>query len=208
MILIINAINDFYSKIPRRIKIFFAFLLIVLLAYFSVRFFMPETKNIPDEFLKARQQSSVIAKEVVELSEQTSNNLKVISDLDKEKKYSEALVLISSELERSRSARSKAIGLSVQLEIMAKNISVISPASASQAALMAVSSETTLISRLIAYNEYLVQLLSVLQNKFLGKTEGSNGKIAELLVKINEEARTINQLNANFNDLMIAFDEK
>ncbi len=169
---------------------------------------MPETKNIPDEFLKARQQSSVIAKEVVELSEQTSNNLKVISDLDKEKKYSEALVLISSELERSRSARSKAIGLSVQLEIMAKNISVISPASASQAALMAVSSETTLISRLIAYNEYLVQLLSVLQNKFLGKTEGSNGKIAELLVKINEEARTINQLNANFNDLMIAFDEK
>jgi hypothetical protein len=89
---------------------------------------------------------------------------------------------------------------------MAKNLAQISPASASQKALEAVSSETALISRLITYNDYLTQLLEVLRGKFLGKN--SNDKIPELIQKLNNEAQAINDLNQKFNETMKEFDAK
>ena len=109
-------------------------------------------------------------------------------------------------MERNRQAREKAIELSIQLETMANNLSQISPASASQTALRAISSETTLISRLITYNDYLNQLLEVLREKFLGN--GNGDKVAELVEKINEEAKAINELNEKFNESMEMFDSK
>jgi ABC-type transporter Mla subunit MlaD len=152
----------------------------------------------------ARREASGIAQEVVSLSNQSTDNLAEISRLDQEKKYSEALDLISREIERNRQAREKAIKLSSQLELMAKNISGISPASASQVALQAVSSETTLISRLIEYNDYLNQLLEILREKFMGLSNGNS--IPELISKINDEAKAINDLDKKFNDLIGDFD--
>jgi len=154
----------------------------------------------------ARQEASVIASEIVSLSNESTNNLNEIAQLDKEKKYTEALLLVSRELERNRQAREKAIKLSVHLETMAKNLNQISPASASQLALQAISSETGLISRLITYNDYLTQLLEVLREKFLGKNIGN--KIPELIAKINDEAQAINDLNQKFNEIMKEFDAK
>lgn len=199
-------IGNFYYKIPSRIRLLILFLIIILLAYFVVRFLAVETKKIPDNFLQARQEASLIAQDIVGLSNQTADNLKQIAQLDEGHKYTEALILISQELERNRQAREKAIDLSVRLETMAKNLAEISPQSASQVALEAVSSETTLISRLITYNDYLTQLLEILQKKFLGKSNGDN--ISDLIAKINDEAREINDLNQKFNDTMKEFDLK
>ena len=197
-------ITDFYFKIPRRIKILIIFLLIVLVAYFVVRFLFIETRNIPPEFLKARQEASLIAQDIVSLSDETANKLNEVAQLDQEQKYTEALVLISQELERNRAARKKAVGLSQRLEAMANNLAQIKPASAGQTALEAVSSETALISRLINYNDYLNQILEVLRAKFLGKIDGDN--IPELVSRANKEAKVINELNQKFNDVMKEFD--
>lgn len=199
-------ITDLYSKTPKRIRLLILFIIILLLAYFVLRFLTVETKNVPEDFLRARQEASLIASEIVAISNESTNNLNEIAQLDKERKYTEALVLISQELERNRQAREKAIKLSVQLETMAKNLSQISPASASQVALQAISSETALISRLITYNDYLTQLLEILREKFLGKNEGD--RISELLVKINDEIQAINDLNRKFNEVMGEFDLK
>lgn len=201
-------ISDFYFKIPRRAKITIVFLLIVSAVYLLARFFTPEIKNVPEEFLKARQEASLIAKDIIGLSGQTAGNIAVISEFDKEAKYSDALNLISQELERNRQAREKAIELSKQLESMIKNIPKISPASASQAALEALTSETALISRLISYNDYLVQLMDILKKKFLFQEKDGNGRVLELINKINEEARMINELDKNFNKSMDKFDNK
>jgi len=162
------------------------------------------TKNVPEDFLKARQQASVIALEIVAISNSSSFNFSQIAQLDSQGKYTDALVLVSQELERNTEARRKAIDLSVQLATMAKNLDKISPASAGQAALEAISSETALISRLIDYNDYLTQLLQILREKFLGKISGD--KISELITKINDEAKAINDLNQKFNDVMKQFD--
>jgi len=202
-------INNFYFKIPKQIRLLILFIIVVFFAlfiYFLLRFFVVEPKTIPENFLMARQEASIIASEIVAISNESINNLNEIAQLDKEKKYTEALLLTSQELERNRQAREKAIKLSIQLEIMAKNLSQISPASASQLALQAISSETGLISRLITYNDYLTQLLEVLREKFLGKDTGD--KIPELIAKINDEARAINDLNQKFNDVMKEFDAK
>src|SRR3989344_7218846 len=201
-------IKDFYHRIPRRIKIFIIFALIVLAVYFSVYFLTPTVKNTPSEFLEARQESSLIAKNIIFISNRTSDNLNRIAALDQERKYGEALDLVTEEIKQNRQARDEAIKLAGQLEIMAKNISAILPASAGQMALQAVSSETALISRLITYNDYLVQLLEILQQKFSGSSKNTNGKIAELLAKINEEAKAINELDNSFNQLMGEFDKK
>jgi len=162
------------------------------------------TRTVPEDFLKARQQASAIALEIVAISNNSSVNFNQIAQLDIQGKYTDALILVSQELERNGEARTKAIDLSVQLTTMAKNLDKISPASAGQTALEAISSETALISRLIDYNDYLNQLLEVLRQKFLGKTSGD--KIDELISKINDEGKAINDLNQKFNDVMRQFD--
>jgi hypothetical protein len=199
-------ISNFYSKIPQRVRILILFIFIILLAYFVLRFLIVDVKNIPEDFLRARQEASLIAQDIVTISNESTNSLGEIARLDKERKYTEALVLISKELERNRQARERAIKLSVQLETMAKNLAEISPASAGQKALEAISSETALISRLITYNDYLTQLLEILRGKFLGKNQGD--KIPELIAQINGEIQAINDLNRKFNETMKEFDLK
>jgi len=197
-------IFNFYFRIPKRIRFLILFIFIVFTTFFILRFLILEPKNVPADFLKARQEASLIAQEIVLFSNQSSDSLRQIAQLDEEKKYTEALILVSQELERNRQAREKAIRLSAQLEIMAKNLSQISPASASQIALEAISSETALISRLITHNDYLTQLLEILRNKFLGKANGD--KIPELIGQINNEVQAINDLNKKFNKMMKEFD--
>ena len=147
-------ISELYLKIPRRIKILAIFLFIILLAFLFTRVLLVDSKIIPSDFLKARHQASLIAQEIVSLSNETTNNLNNISNLDKERKYKEALSIISQEIEHNRLAREKAVALSTQLETMTKNISGITPPDAGQKALEAVSSEVALISRLVNYNDY------------------------------------------------------
>ncbi len=180
------------------------FIVIISAAFLVFQFWFADTKKVPSDFLQARQQASLIASEIVVISGQSTNTLSQISQLDKDGKYTEALILVSQELERNKEARDKAIKLSIQLETMTKNLSVISPASAGQTALEAITSETSLISKLIDYNDHLTQLLEILQEKFLGRNGGD--KIPELIAKINDDVKIINELDKKFNDVMKNFD--
>lgn len=203
-----NIIANLYFKVPRRLRFFIIFTFLIAAAYliFYLLAASSKIKEVPDEFLKARQEASLIARDIISFSNQTANNISKISELDKEAKYEDALNLIAKEIEYNRQAREKAIGLSAQLEKMTKNISGIEPPEAAQIALRAVSSETALISGLISYNDYLVQFLEVLRQKF-SKEKNINGRIAELVGKINEESKIINDLDKNFNQLMTEFDK-
>src|SRR3989344_6944628 len=203
-----NIIASLYFKVPRRLRFFiiFAILIIAIYLFFYLLAANSNVKKVPDEFLKARQEASLIALDIISFSNQTANNISKISELDKESKYEDALNLIAQEIDHNRQAREGAIKLSAQLEKMAKNISGIEPPEAAQIALQAVGSETALISRLISYNDYLVQFLEVLRQKF-SEDKNTNGRIAELVGKINEETKAINDLDKNFNQLMSKFDK-
>lgn len=197
-------ISNFYFKIPKRFRVAVLFLLMLLLAYFFLRFIVAEPKKIPSDFLKARQEASLISRDIVAFSGESASKLNEIAELDRQNKHTEALAAISQEIERNKKAREKAIELSTRLETMVKNVNGISPDSMSQKALEALSSETTLINRLIIYNDYLLKLLEVLREKFLGRSGGD--QVPELIAKVNEEARTINDLDRKFNEIMAEFD--
>ena len=199
-------LKGIYSKISRKVKIFLLILPIALAIYFVGRFVLAKPQTIPPEFLKARQQASLIAADIVGVADESSKRLEEISRLDGEKKYADAIKLVAQELEHNNQARQRAIYLSNQLETMAKNVPNITPGSSAQKALEAVSLETTLINRLITYNDYLNQLLGILRDKFLGQNKNSHDKIAELVSKINEEAKAINEINQKFNDKLSDFD--
>ncbi len=196
--------KNFFARIPRKIQISAIAVIVLLLAFFVLRFLPIRAVSVPSDFLQARQEASKIAEEIVSMSQEGTLSLGQIASYDDKKKYSEALLLISQEIERNRAIREKAISLSAKLEAMTKNISSISPASAGQIALEAISSETSLISRLINYNDYLMQLLENLRDKFMGV--GNGDKLPEIIEKINSESRAINDLNQKFNDLMKKFD--
>ena len=160
---------------------------------------------MPKEFLEARTTASPIAQDIVNTSNDLTKSLDQVAQLDSEKKYTEAINFLTQEIARNKDINQKAIRLSEELGKMAMAVPNISPVNVSQLALRAISSETTLISRLIAYNDYLRQLLEELRLKFLGKSV-NNGKIQELIGKINEEVRIINKLNVQFNSSMDKLD--
>ncbi|MCR4275755.1 MAG: hypothetical protein NUV83_03380 [Candidatus Wolfebacteria bacterium] len=201
-------LEGIYTKISRKEKLFLLVLFIALAIYFVGRFVMAKPQIIPADFLKARQQASLIAQDIVGTANESSRNLEKISELDGERKYADAIKLVAQELEHNNQARQRAVYLSSQLETMAKNVPSISPDSSAQKALEAVSLETTLINRLITHNDYLNQLLGILRDKFLGQNKNSHDKIAELVSKINEEAKAINEINQKFNDKLSDFDGK
>jgi DNA repair ATPase RecN len=180
-------------------------LLIILAAYFIGRFAFIKTHQIPQDFLKARQEASVIAQVIVNFSNDSAKRIEDISKLNSKGDYMEALNLVTAEMEKNREIRQKAISLSANLGTMAQNAVGIYPNSSASIAVEAITIETTLISKLVDYNDYLNQLLEFLRNQLLGK-QNPNIKVNQLIDKINEEAIAINDLNQKFNELMAKFD--
>ena len=71
-------ISNFYFKIPRRLRVFIIFILIILAAYLITRIFFVEPKTVPNDFLRARQEASLIAKDIVNLSNESAGNINEI----------------------------------------------------------------------------------------------------------------------------------
>ncbi len=201
-------IKEAYFNTPKKIRIFAIVLIALLVIIFVVLFFFIKTREIPNDFETARQNASSVATDIVNSSNESAVQINKISDLSNNGQYEEALNLILSEMQRNREVRQKAIILSSDLGTMAQNIANISPESSARQALEAVSTETTLISQLISYNDYLDQLLDILRAKMIGQDKDSHDKIIALIKSANDEANAINQTNTKFNQLLNQFDGK
>ena len=200
-------IKKFYFGIPKKIRLFIIFLLIILAVYFIGRFIFAETHGIPTEFLKARQEASLVAQVIVGLSSDSAKKIEDISALNSQGRYTEALNLVVAEMDRNREIRQKALELSSNLEVMASNSAKIYPDSSARNAIEAITVETTIISKLVDYNDYLNQLLEILKARLLGQ-QNAMGQVSGLVEKINNEAKEVNDLNQKFNDLMDKFDQR
>jgi hypothetical protein len=162
---------------------------------------------VPSEFSEARIKGAGLAEKIVELSNESLANLEAIAKYDEQGNTPEALTLLSKEVIKNRETHEEAIRLSAQLEKMARSLSEIKPARARVLATEAVSSEVALVSRLLSYNNFLLQLFEVLRDKFQNPRSDANGRVEELIAKINEEARAINDFNRRFNQSLAEFDK-
>lgn len=161
---------------------------------------------VPQEFSEARIKGAKIAEEILAQHDFTLQNLDKIGQHNKDKNYTEALLLISNELIKNRDANIKAIQLSSQLETMAVAIASVRPSRARLLATEAVTAEVALVSRLLNYNNYLAQLFEVLREKFSTGNGGNSGQVQKLINKINDEVKAINALDQRFSASLEQFD--
>lgn len=192
-------------KLSKKFRTILVFVAIVLVAYFLIRLIPINAQKVPKEFLEARANASLIAQDIVNISNDLTKSLEQVNQFNSEKKYTEAINFLAQEINRNKDLNQKAIKFSEELGKMAVAIQYISPASAGQLAVQAISSETILISRLMVYNAYLDQLLEELRLKFLGQ-KTDDQKIKDLISKINDEVKNINALNVQFNSSMDKLD--
>ncbi len=175
---------------------------------FSVYYLFFPHKFLPGEFSDARIKGVTIAERIVLLSRETLSNLDKVSRYDQGRRYGAAITVLADAINDNQESQAEAIRLSAQLTAMAENLPRIQPAGARQLATEAVTAEVTLVSRLIYYNEYLGQLFETLKVKFRQPgVSYLDGQVNDLINKINDEAKAINELNKRFTGSMAEFDE-
>ena len=187
----------------RRAKLLFAFFALVAAGYVGV-LFVGRANGIPPSFSEARLQGALIAQNIVNLSNESADDLKEINALSSEGKYPEALNVVLKTIEKSKEIRDEAVRLSGEMEKMTKALSEIDSAEARQAALESISNRLALLSRLINYSGYLSNLLEGLRDGLLGKRPV--GEITALVNQVNAEVIAINNFNAQAGQAMDRFD--
>ena len=179
---------------------------ICLVGFISFLILSPSSRSyIPDDFTTARQAAAGYAQDIVSMLKNTSQAINSTQELEAQYRQSDAVRVILAELQQSKMIRDKAVFLALELEQMAKSIPNIRPQQAGQTALVAVSQEAALIGKLLAYNNDLGQLLTLVQNEITSPT-GDVTTINTSIKNLNDEAVSINDLNNQFNQGMQTFD--
>src|SRR3989338_5265922 len=128
---------------------------IAIIILYAVGYYLATQVYVPSGFYEARQKSALIAKEIVAANEQSIWNLEKIAAQDRQYNFSAAMDLVEGELNRSGAARLKAVDLARELDMLARAAAEITPTKARNLAISAISSELSLISRLLVYNDLL-----------------------------------------------------
>jgi hypothetical protein len=192
------------KAMPRRLKLFIVFVVIVVAGYGASRLFS-FSQGIPSEFQDARLRGALIAQNIVDLSNSSSKSIEKISILDKQGKFSEALAITVDATKQSEGIRNQAVALADEIGVMTKALSSIHSFEARQAALESIASRLALLNKLISYSNYLADLLRALEGRFKG-VPGSAKQVAVLVNQINAEAQAINTLNGQAGQAMDRFD--
>jgi len=201
---------DLSSLSIRRRKVWLilgAIIVLCVVGFISFVFSPFSRDQIPETFDGARKAAGGYANAIVSNLSSVSDDINRLQTSYKSGGNStEALNLIVAATAKYNDARENSILLASQLEIMAREIPSIAPKAAGETALVAISSETSLISKLIShYNEYLGELLVLLRDAFSGNAHNTT-KINTLVDLLNKEKDSINQLNDQFAKLMEKFD--
>ena len=186
-----------------------AVIVLFAIAGFVAFIFSPLSKaQIPSVFTDSRQSASGYAASIVDDLSSVSGDITQLQALYRARGSSgAALDVIVAATAKHQDARNKSILLATELEKMARAIPDIHPDGAGQTALVAISSETALIGRLISqYNESLGSLLVSLRDHFSGTKHQDPAQLNAMIDNINGETQSINQLNDQFVQLMQKFD--
>lgn len=192
-------------SLRRRIILFFVFFTAIIAVYFVFRMIFAPSIKVPDDFSAARTRGAVVAQDIVNESNFAVSQIAKINELDKEKKYAEALKEINSTRSTLRAMRSRAVDLSKELTIMTQALFGVNSEVARQAALESISDRMSLISNLIAYTDDMDKLLSALEYHF-ETGAGNSARISSLVQNVNSEVNAINAFNSQAGQAMDRFD--
>jgi uncharacterized phage infection (PIP) family protein YhgE len=189
----------------RRLMLFLSIFALLLIGYFVIRGVMAARNAVPADFQEARSRGAVISQDIVNISNEINEEIVQINDLEKAKKYKEALAAVSSLEQDAQEVRDRAADLSKELKIMAENLESLSPEEARQEALDSISYRLDLLNHLITYTEQLNQLSATLTRRLQNRNTPV-GNIPLLVSQINEEIKAINNFNSLAGQAMDRFD--
>lgn len=165
--------------------------------------------SIPKEFQSARERGATISSYINNFSEESISTLGKIQDMDKNRRYSEALILIDTELGRLKTAREKSLDLLNELQQMALKIDEVWSYEAQKLGVQAVSANIAMVSQLIAYNDHLNDLLLSLRLKYISVNPSVyDQNTVSAVKKVNEDILAINELSRRYQSIMKEFDAK
>lgn len=190
------------APISRKLTIILGLAIVVVVGYFAQ--LSNTSEAVPPDLLAARQEGSVIAQDIVNLSNRFSDDLERINELDREGQPAEALILATGMLQRIPEVKTRATDLSKELEKMTSALATIKSDEARAAAIESITNRMALIGRLFSYSEYMIQLSKVLQDRF--REIPNNQSVAELTAQINAEVTAINNFNRAASEAMSRFD--
>ena len=192
------------STLSRRTKIITVFIAIILVGS-ATAWFSNRNTNLPKSFVQAREQGALIAQNIVDLSDQSTNDLATVNSLDKSGNYAQALALTTNIITKNQDLHGQALSLSRQIQTMAEALPNITSLPARQSALDAISSRLALVSELITYSNDLNSLLVALQGHFTG-TGIKPGEVTAIVNQINTDVNAINNFNNQAQQAMTTFD--
>lgn len=189
-------------------KVFAAFIVIIVAIGFGLLSLLlsGETYVLPDAFTEGREEGAMAASRI---SKNINASLKTLSEVaayEKRGDIASAVFLIRNEINKTTERQQEARNLATAMEKMARAIPDIRPAIAQQIGLEAVSAQVANVSRLVSYNEYLAELFDVLNERMRGGQSATAEKVQDLVKRLNEENRSIAELNAQFNQSLARFD--
>ncbi len=172
--------------------------------------FIPKDKfSVPESFAEARVNGALIAGFLNDFSSKSVATISEIEEKDNAKKYDEALNLTIQELDRVQEAREKTIELLGELEKMAASLPSVQQDEAQALGMQAITTEISLVDKLLNYNEKTKQLLDILRKKFTSYSPGNfDAEMEEITKAMNDDALAINELNRKYQSLMEEFDGK
>ena len=208
-----NKVSNFVGKYVRsanwrRKAIYIALLVIILLAGGHYWYSQSQAAHVPQEFYDARGRAAEISSRIVQLTDASVQTLRLISAADEAGNYRRGLTLVTEEVDRNKEIKNQAVKLSEEVKTMALNLGVVKPEKAASVGLRAATTGLELAQRLVNYNNYAQELLAVLQTRF--KSSGSpetRQRIEQIILRMNQEAETINNLNERYQEQIREFDK-
>lgn len=192
----------------RRKAVYVAILVVILLVGGWYWYGQSQTAYVPQEFYDARGRAAEISSRIVELTGASVQTLRLISAADEEGNYKRGLSLVTEEVGRNNEIKNQAVKLSEEVRTMALNLGAVKPEKAASAGFQAATTGLELAQRLVSYNNYAQELLAVLQTRL--KSNGSpetKQRIEQIILKMNQEAETINNLNERYQEQIREFDK-
>lgn len=157
----------------------------------------------PPSFAEAYSAALNLSSVISEAAEEATVRINEINEADRKGDYIRAFNLTVEQAKQHEGLRMKSVELLAELQKMAASVEQIDSPTVQQLILQAVSTQVSLVSHLLIYNERWISLLNHLRNKFLSAEPWVfNPETEELIQKINDEIEAINKLNRKYNTLI------
>jgi len=199
--------KKFFEKPPNWIRLLISLILIIALGcgiWFMAGKFRVKP---PVEFLAARQNSAEISQKIVELTSVTNGQIKEINSLDLHGDAAKALNLIQATRDKNKETLNQATKLANEIQNMAGLLNEISSSKNRDIAIQAITTEESLITNFINYNQILDQFLGNLNNAIAFSKDEYRQAAEKNLSDLNSKTDTINSLNQQFKQQMSDFDK-